>query len=449
VVHSDGTKSPKPLAVLATEQLCRSLVYANGPLPANLPPDVIYAILDCLHCHRALNAKTLSMFCNNELPDLQLDECRGVTDEWLQQLIHGSYEESSCAHSMEVDHSPNLSSTSEGSNMSALLDSPLLLGSRHLLEIDDGLIEKTEAYRISRVMNHSDSSTSFLTASEAETPPPIPVVPLISSSYCANSSSSVVGSIDENELMDVDVQESCQDKLPSPCTFQSIATYAKTSPTCTIRSLNLSKAQFITDNGLLQLGELPLLEFASLNQCHSIQGGGLKVLSQSFHLKNLSMQDCRSLEDEGLELLTHLSALESINLSGCRSLTTSTMVSLGKRFNLKHLNISKCDKMVTDTSVVGLRFLQQLEDFNASFCFGLSSEGLEEFAMHRGRSMKLQSLNISRCDVDDPTCLIHLKSLESLNMSGCKSVESSRLCRALKELPRLRKLDVSFIPGIL
>ena len=81
VSENDGTRSPKSLAQLCTDSLCRSLPYLDGELPPGLPPDVVDDIIDSLVKHNALNTTTLKILRNCEISSLRLAGCRGVTEQ--------------------------------------------------------------------------------------------------------------------------------------------------------------------------------------------------------------------------------------------------------------------------------------------------------------------------------------------------------------------------------
>ena len=88
VNESSGLRSPKTLAALATDAVCRSLPYVNGGLPPGLPQDVVDDIIYSLIKHSAVNATTLRTLCNCEFSILSLANCRGVTDSWLKALAN-------------------------------------------------------------------------------------------------------------------------------------------------------------------------------------------------------------------------------------------------------------------------------------------------------------------------------------------------------------------------
>ena len=104
VTHGNGLRSPKSLAQLCTDTLCRSLPYLDGVLPPGLPQDVVDDVVTSLVKHSALNVTTLRVFRHCELGSLTLAGCRGVTDEWLEPL--SSSTSTACATHVEL---PSLS----------------------------------------------------------------------------------------------------------------------------------------------------------------------------------------------------------------------------------------------------------------------------------------------------------------------------------------------------
>lgn len=482
VLEDNGLRSPKTLADLCTDTICRSLPYLDGALPPGLPQDVVDDVTASLVKHSALNATTLRVLRNCEMGSLTLSGSRGVTDAWLEPL--------SCS----------VTCPTNGSTSPPLLPSPSLgqmifdtNGDDDDRKNDNNDTTTMEAMDLdgyedpSNNNNNNNPPTTYDVEALEHSPEVFYNAKLReneASSFDSNSTSSYVSASssmtrirsqignknncnsnkdhrhDENNIdMPFNTGHRCKSnctdnnkKLPSTLFPQPEMTnnHRGIGITSHITLLDLRGSQRLTDKGLLQLSDLSSLEIAKLDNCHSIQGRGLVALSRSHHLHTLSLANCRRLSDEAIINISHLISLEALSLDGCRCLTDRSLAAIGNLTRIRKLDLSQCDLM-TDTGLQELKNSENIEEISLGWCRSITDNGVGLFANQRGRHEKMRILSLARIPITD-TGINHLgslSSLEELDLKGCSNIGSSSLGNTLAKLTKLERLDVSYCPGIL
>jgi hypothetical protein len=222
-VFVDGNRrSPKSLAELSIEALCRALPYLDGELPPGLPDDIVNDILKSLMQHSALNASTLRVLRNCEIGALSLAGCRGVSDEWLEPFSVTRTPRSS----PQLSH---LSSPPDDDTMDCM---------------DLGYMKRKSEDEM--LENGSCSTASFVSASST------PMHAL---------SPTRQGAVEPSITTDVNVQSSrpVEDFMMHSPSFGELL--SKPSLTSSLFLLDL-RGSSVTDRGLMQLSNLGSLEVA-------------------------------------------------------------------------------------------------------------------------------------------------------------------------------------------
>ena len=456
VTHGNGLRSPKSLAQLCTDTLCRSLPYLDGVLPPGLPQDVVDDVVTSLVKHSALNVTTLRVFRHCELGSLTLAGCRGVTDEWLEPL--SSSTSTACAtpplfpspplgpmaYKTDADFSSdilmedmNLDNDADGhcisnTNSKSMMNSPKEIffpanydGSSHNDIGEEG--------------SSSCSTSSFVSAY---------------STPCGVTMSSSTPSSDPKGDYNLEGKMG-QETFPPPTSQDFMNDFnAKNNfgvcMTSNITLLDLRGSQGLTDKGLMQLSDLSSLEIAKLDNCHSIQGEGLVAMARSHHLHTLSLANCRRLTDEAINSISHLMSLENLSLDGCRCVTDRSMVCIGNFTRMTRLNLSQCD-LITDAGLQELKHLGNIEELSLGWCRSITDHGIEILTKQEGRSENLRILSLARLPITDTGIqyLGQLLELEELDINGCSDVGSLSFGNTLAKLKKLESLDCSYCPGIL
>jgi hypothetical protein len=405
--EDNGKRSPKSLAGLSTDALCRSLPYLNGELPPGLPQEVVDDVIQSLVKHSALNATTLRVLRNCELGALSLAGCRGVTDEWLQPLSTRS-----------VTSSPELYPRVNDENGVQSMD----------LDYDrkpsDAFYGTFDSHKFEE---SSCSTSSFVTATST---PYMPESPQLAS---ASSDTPMEG------LAVLDTKRShSANMVPLP------------TVTSNLTLLDLRGSQRLTDRGLMQLTDLRQLEVAKLDNCHALVGRGLLALSSSHRLHTLSLANCRRLTDEAVINISHILSLEALSLGGCRCLTDRSLAAVSDLYALRKLDLSQCD-LISDSGLEQLENLESLEEVSLGWCRRITDQGIDIFSAQPERSTTLRILRLARCSISDQGVefLGRLTALEELDLNGCPALGSTALGKTLELLTHLATLDVSYCPGIL
>ncbi|CAJ1942982.1 unnamed protein product [Cylindrotheca closterium] len=404
IIEDSGTHSPKTLAQLATETLCRSLAYLDGELPLGLPQDVVDEIVESLTEHNALNETTMKVLRNCEISALNLSGCRGVSDSWLKSF--------------------NTYATDTGSSD----DSGIALS-----DVDDGMeIDDGSSDVFYNTTSNFEERQNFLD----ESPPS-------STSSSFKSAHSRPWTPAKEDTIECDDMVVYHDEF----TFDDPA-LASAFGNLTV--LDLRGSHGLTDTGLSYLNDLRNLEVARFDNCHSIVGDGLSVLHSSQRLHTLSLANCRRLTDEAIVHISHLKSLEALSLDGCRCLTDRSLDAISGLVLIKKLDLSQCD-LITDDGLTYLSGLEELEELSLGWCRNLTSFGIDILTSQGGRQFSLRMLCLARCAIGNSgvECLNRLEQLEELNLSGCTAISSAVLGRSIGALSMLSVLDVSYCPGIL
>jgi Leucine Rich repeat len=467
---STGLRSPKSLAELCTDIMCRSLplVGSEGSsLPPGLPQDIVDDMVASLVKHSALNATTLRALKNCELSSLSLAGCRGVTDEWLESLNTLSGNASLSAIGEEHDNIITLRASYKNERLDAIMKSVKDIYDREReyppqqYSNDHRCLQHPEVFYNASLEDPSNgnilmeesscSTSSFVSASSV---------------YHTTSNSaerlSCPPSIEDHTMLGENVESasSMWNDSSLPQWGRCISSNGNVlepplkgyyclrpcSATTNITFLDLRGSQLLTDKGLMQLSALSNLEVAKLDGCFSIRGKGLLAFSMSNRLHSLSLANCRRLNDEAIINIAHLKSLETLSLDGCRCLTDRSMVAIGSLVRLKKLDLSKCD-LITDGGVESLETLGKIEELSLGWCRTLSDNGVRVLCSQAGRSQHLRVLSLARIGISEH--LGKLRTLAELDLSGCSNIGSSCLGNVLAELPQLLSLDVSYCPGIL
>jgi len=427
----NNRRSPKSLAELCIDEVCRSLPYLDGDLPPGLPQNIVDDVVTSLINHSALNETTLCALQNCELGVLSLARCRGVTDEWLKPLSNRNLTSSSNfthKHIEELGGCMDLDNHRNSEEISyRKIDQHHINCEHHM-----NYASKEKSGSLS---SSSCSTSSFLSASTN-----FYGVPGTSEEYTSDD-------ITANPIMTAIPME--EDNLNFDQKITNFP-FSSSSLTSNLTHLDLCGSQRLTDEGLLHLTNLGCLEVAKFDNCHSIIGRGLLALSSSRRLHTLSLANCRRLTDEAIINISHLTSLEALALNGCRCLTDRSIAAISNLYELRKLDLSQCD-LITDAGLGNLEHLEGLEELSLGWCRGITDHGLDTLTMQPFRSKILLILSVARCLLTDKGVkyLGRLRALEELDLNGCSDIGGKALGESLEQLENLVALNASYCSGIL
>ncbi|CAN6441197.1 unnamed protein product [Victoria cruziana] len=157
---------------------------------------------------------------------------------------------------------------------------------------------------------------------------------------------------------------------------------------CTdITRLDLSWCSMISDEALESLGAASSLQALNLHGCSLITDRGLTSLttgSSARTLKKLDLSECDQISDTGVVFLRQLCCLEELSLAECGpKITDAGGISLSAMRRLKSIDLSWLIN-ISDATLLSLaNSCDRLVLLNITGCELITSAGLRSFATHK------------------------------------------------------------------
>ena len=243
--------------------------------------------------------------------------------------------------------------------------------------------------------------------------------------------------------------------LPSPAAFSLSSPLRHALYTLSVRSLDLSGCDAISDRPLYNLHNCPYLTHLNLDGCTQVSDELLTSVLPSLHsLLSLNVNNCRSvsdatlaalashvrlqhlqldntaISDSGLALLSQLTRLRTLSVGWNGNRVTNTGLAwLASCFSLRRLCI--CYTAVTDVSPY--RSLQRLRQLDVS--------GTKVVVPSSAVAVRLDELQMQRCKLKElPAVFLH-HGLKRLDGGFCAQISSSKWAAQLAMLARSRGED--------
>ncbi|GAX26539.1 F-box and leucine-rich repeat protein 14 [Fistulifera solaris] len=387
--HGDGTSSPKSLATLAAEAVCRNLATSTVPLPGPLPPDVVEELTTTLRMTLAYNPTTLEAFQDNEWMHLDLSQVRNsVTDEWIHRFLGGRIKRSIQDTSPTTAYLKHLDLSG-----SQITDEGLSAMGRMVF------LETVVLDQCHYLMGSEDCRAFHVFASP--------------------------------RLQSVSLQD-CR-RLEDAAVL-ALSLYGRDS----LRALNLSGCRCLTDQSLVACGTMWQLESLQLEACDMITDAGLERLHH-LELAELNLGWCTKISDRGMELLLqqHM-PLQRLRVARCRMLKQPEWLYLICS-TLSDLDLTGCLQLSSSSLGKTLQGLPHLLHLDVSHIPGIIRSGWQ------GRVPKLQTLVLSYSAVRDShlTKWSDFRELVELNLDSCSNVSDSSLRHLVSAAPNLQRLVVA------
>eukprot|EP01132_Coremiostelium_polycephalum_P004691 gene4691-5859_t len=233
----------------------------------------------------------------------------------------------------------------------------------------------------------------------------------------------------------------------------------------TLSSINISKNNSLTDQGIANLSHLTNLNSLDISFCEKINGSGLEILVENnVPLQKLQLEGCNSINIERcLKVLANLKSLDSLNLSSTKvsdvdcqlfvNLKSLTQLDISRNSDisniglehicnistLKDLDLSRCTK-ITELGFQSLSKLPHLESLQAEEC-GINDESMKSIGTLRElRSLILISNPFTN---EGAHYISNLTSLTALDLSMCTNITDSALVH-FQNLSQLSRLNLNF-----
>jgi len=208
----------------------------------------------------------------------------------------------------------------------------------------------------------------------------------------------------------------------------------------------------VTDEGVISLSNLTLLEHLQLKGCGRITQRSMKVIGGLLKLKELSLlyNPWLTLNEEVLEELSPLTGIEKLSLGGDPQngslLTDNGMAILATFEHLQNLNLSYFEYQFAGSGLGPLLRLQTLENVDLTGSNHVNDSTLSVL----GQVPSIRSLILTKCAKVTSNGLKHLLNLTKLSfvsLAGCFRVDDRGL-EYLSEIPSLTSLILSQCIGV-
>ncbi len=227
-----------------------------------------------------------------------------------------------------------------------------------------------------------------------------------------------------------------------------------------LKELVLAGCNRLTNQFVLKVANLPILEKLNLSGCSKITDLSIKELSKIPELKSLNVSHCYQFTDASLVSVVRAPKFEHLDARYCR-ISKETISACVEKNQLKSLLIAGCEEF--ETWIEEVSKLTSLETLDLSFGFNLTDKefdliskmpnikhlclnnctALNDESLAMIASMaSLISLDIDNCRQitrDGFPLLIKLQQLEGLNVKGCEFEDESLIVIA-NFMPQLKYL---------
>lgn len=160
-----------------------------------------------------------------------------------------------------------------------------------------------------------------------------------------------------------------------------------------LRELDLSGCDEITDSSVSRLRELKCLETLDLSFCNQISNKSLIQLAMLKNLRSLNLNWCYAVNDSGLSALENCSSLEVISLWGCEEVTDLGVTALATLPNLRSLDLPEFASITDSALIILSAKAQSLESLRLDHLAEVTVAGIREL----GKIRSLRVLTVQSC----------------------------------------------------
>jgi DNA-binding Xre family transcriptional regulator len=179
---------------------------------------------------------------------------------------------------------------------------------------------------------------------------------------------------------------------------------------------------------------------------HSLGDAEVIAIASLRSLRELDLSGCDGITDHSVSRLRQVASLEELDLSFCNQITDASLLALAGLPALRFLNLNWCYG-VTDSGLTGLGHCKSLEVVSLWSCEEVTDSGVEALAMLP--SLRVLELPEFAAITDQALTVLSAKntSLESLRLDHLNEISDEGLAR-LSGLKRLRSLTIEGCPKV-
>lgn len=185
----------------------------------------------------------------------------------------------------------------------------------------------------------------------------------------------------------------------------------------------------VNDEWLRVVSSLTSLRRLDLSRCDVITDTGIAHLCTLTQLRHLNLSECRSVSDAGFEHVSSLKLLQTLSVASAQ-VTDVGLVHVSSLTQLRELDLSRTN--VTDDGLVHLRSLTQLQTLKLNLIEELTGAGF----VHLSTLAQLRTLECRDTGITDATLtrVSTLPMLSTLDVQGCDVTDDG----IMAALPQLR-----------
>ena len=200
------------------------------------------------------------------------------------------------------------------------------------------------------------------------------------------------------------------------------------------------KGDALGDAEVIAITELPSLRELDLSGCEEVTDHSISELSRVSSLEEIDLSFCNQITDTSLTVLAGLPALRLINLNWCYGVTDSGLNALGRCESLESVSLWSCEE-VTDEGIEALAKLPRLRILELPEFAAITDRALVALSVS---ATKLESVRLDHLTgISDQGFLrlVALKQLRSLTVHSCPNITADAVASVQKAL---QECQISF-----
>lgn len=195
------------------------------------------------------------------------------------------------------------------------------------------------------------------------------------------------------------------------------------------------KGEALGDPEVIAITSLQSLRDLDLSGCEDVTDRSVSELHRLSGLEKLDLSFCSQITDSSLRTLATLPSLRSINLNWCYGVTDSALSALSQRESLESVSLWSCEE-VTDEGVTALASLPNLRILELPEFAAISDRALSALSDHAANLESLRLDHLNEVSDEGIKRLGGLKQLRNLSVKSCPKVTPSGVAALQQALPQ-------------